>query len=397
MELTGVIARYVRTNGLWNLAMRGRTILLITVLGAAIPLPDAGQAQLSPQGVIGGISRPFRQMLGHFGHFPRARHYRASAAEARAAAAAPSNETSNVAGSRLGRVGPPVWPDAYEDLLGFTFWPEDYASRLRGRGFDVIADTIIGRFDLPRPSARAATTGAAVKNDSNNESSVDQCGDFPNTGSNWPAARVEQILQLSDAQHESLEKMQMAVAQSIKNIRADCRGSGTLAPPDRLSALVQTLWTVRDAGISMRGPLKNFHDTLTNTQKDSFAGHQPQNGSPPDPKTASNGMNKQFQACASQNAEKAERMIKEIEMKIRPNKDQAPSLEDLHKTSADMAKLLIASCAQPIPADPMARLDAADDQLTAINYAATTVQIAFGNFYLKLNNDQRARFDSLAR
>ena len=40
----------------------------------------------------------------------------------------------------------------------------------------------------------------------------------------------------------------------------------------------------------------------------------------------------------------------------------------------------------------MARLDAADDQLTAINYAATTVQIAFGNFYLKLNNDQRVRF-----
>src|SRR6476660_1570437 len=181
---------------------------------------------------------------------------------------------------------------------------------------------LFGRKITHHDFAAAASTGAAVKNDSNNESSVDQCGDFPNTGSNWPAARVEQILQLSDAQHESLEKMQMAVAQSIKNIRADCRGSGTLAPPDRLSALVQTLWTVRDAGISMRGPLKNFHDTLTNTQKDSFAGHQPQNGSPPDPKTASNGMNKQFQACASQNAEKAERMIKEIEMKIRPNKDQ---------------------------------------------------------------------------
>ena len=53
--------------------------------------------------------------------------------------------------------------------------------------------------------------------------------------------------------------------------------------------------------------------------------------------------------------------------------------------------------AKPIPADPMARLDAADDQLTAINYAATTVQIAFDNFYLRLNNDQKARFESPAR
>jgi hypothetical protein len=103
-------------------------------------------------------------------------------------------------------------------------------------------------------------------------------------------------------------------------------------------------------------------------------------------------MNKQYQACASQNAEKAERMIKEIEMRVRPNKDQAASFEGFHKASSDMAMLLIASCAQPIPADPMARLDAANDQLTAINYAATTVQIAFDDFYLKLSNDQKSRF-----
>jgi len=155
---------------------------------------------------------------------------------------------------------------------------------------------------------------------------------------------------------------------------------------------VQTLWTVRDAGISMRGPLKAFYDTLTVTQKSSFASQQPQDSPPSDPKYANPGMNKQYQACASQNAEKAERMIKEIEMRVRPNKDQAASFEGFHKASSDMAMLLIASCAQPIPADPMARLDAANDQLTAINYAATTVQIAFDDFYLKLSNDQKSRF-----
>jgi hypothetical protein len=62
-----------------------------------------------------------------------------------------------------------------------------------------------------------------------------------------------------------------------------------------------------------------------------------------------------------------------------------------------MAKLMIASCVQPVAADPMGRLDSANDQLTAINYAATTVQIAFDEFYLRLNNDQKARFDSLTR
>jgi hypothetical protein len=377
--------------------MHGRTIFLITTLSAAILLPDAGHAQLSPQGVIGGITRPFRQMLGHFGHFPRARHHRAVAAESRTAAPIPSNETSTSAASRLGWVGPPAWPSAYEDTLGFTFWPDDYASRLRGHGFDVIADTITGRFDLPRSSARTATTGAAVKSDADNETSAERCSDTSSTESNWPAARVEQILPLSDAQHAALEKLQLAAAQSVKKIRDDCRGSVALAPPDRLRALVQTLWTLRDAGISVREPVKNFYDALTNTQKNAFAGQQPQSSPHADAKAADNSMNKQYQACAAQNAEKAEHLIKEIEMRVRPNKDQAASLENLHKVSADMAKLLIASCVQPIPVDPMARLDATGDQLTAMNYAATTVQIAFDNFYLKLNYEQKTRFESPSR
>jgi hypothetical protein len=226
---------------------------------------------------------------------------------------------------------------------------------------------------------------------------MDQCGDASNTAGNWPSSRVEQILQLSDAQQGALEKIQLATAQSAKNIKADCRGLGTLAPSDRLRALVQTLWAVRDAGMSMRGPLKNFSETLTNTQKNIFVSYQPQETSPSAPNAANDGMNKQYQACVSQNAERAERLIKEIEMKVRPDKDQAQSFENFHKISSDMAKMLIASCAQPIPADPLARLDAANDQLTAINYAATTVQIAFDNFYLKLKNGQKARFDSLAR
>jgi hypothetical protein len=376
--------------------MRGRTLIPLIALGAGFALlPDAAGAQLSPQGVLGGITRPFRQVLGHFRHFPRG-HHRRTAIESRASAPAPQTPVPANTGSRLGSVGPPAWPTAYEDLVGFTFWPDDYGFRFRGRGFDVIADTITGRFDGPRP-VRTARTGTAVRNDAGGDPSAEYCGDTSSADSNWPTTRIEQISQLSDTQRASLEKLQSAGSQSVKTIRANCVGPAGGTPPDRLRALVETLWTVRDAGISMREPLKAFYGTLTVTQKSSFASQQPQDSPPSDPKYANPGMNKQYQACASQNAEKAERMIKEIEMRVRPSKDQAASFEGFHKTSADMAKLLIASCAQPIPADPMARLDAANDQLTAINYAATTVQIAFDDFYLKLSNDQKARFYSLGR
>lgn len=370
--------------------MRGRTILLIATLGAAIAPAETAQAQLSPQGVLGGITQPFRQMLGNFRHFPRGRHHRA-ATEARAAVSGP-NETSATAGSRLGQVGPPAWPNAYEDVIGFTFWPDEYALRLRGRGFDLISDTLTGRFELPRSLARTATTGSAVKSDANN----DQC-DASARDSDWPTARVQQILQLSDDQRAALDKLQVAVGRSVKNIRTNCYGLSGLAPPDRLRALIQTLWSVRDAGISVREPVKAFYDALSTTQKNSFASQQVQPTAYPDAKGANAGMNKQYQACASQNVEKAERLVKEIRMRLRPTKEQTASLENFHKASTDMAKLLIASCAQPIAGDPMARLDSADDQLTAINYAATTVQIAFDDFYLRLNNDQKARFELLGR
>jgi hypothetical protein len=369
--------------------MRAHAVILVGFLGAALPL-DAVQAQLSPQGILGGITRPFRHMLGHLGHYPRVHRHRGGA---RAAAASPDRDTQGVVRSRLGRAGPAAWPSAYEDVVGFTFWPSDYAARLRGRGFDVLADTITGQFDRIRPT-RVATTGAA-RNDTGSDVSAAECTGALSPNDRWPATRLEQIFQLSDAQRDALDKLQATVSNAIKDIKANCRELGDLSGPDRLRALVQSLWVVRDGGMAIRTPLKGFYENLASAQKNSLTIEQPQSA-PPDAKVPESA-NKQYQACASQNIGSAERMIKEIEMKVRPDKTQAASLENLHKTSSDMAKLLIASCAQPIPADPLARVDAANDQITAMNYAATNVQIALDEFYGRLSQQQKARFEATGR
>lgn len=375
--------------------MRRHAVILIGLLAAAVPLDGSAQAQLSPQGILGGITRPFRQMLGHFGHYPRTNRHRGAPNRASAAIHSPERETSGLAISRLGRAGPAAWPGAYEEMLGFAFWPDDYGSRLRSRGFEVIADTITGQFDRLRTPTRVATTGSAAKSDTGSIS-ADQCNDAWSANDKWPAARLEQILQLSNAQHDALETLQRSADQSIKNIKADCHEMGELSPPDRLRALVQTLWIVRDGGVSMRAPLREFYKTLTSAQKNSFSIERPQPNSPPEGK-APDSANKQYQTCASQNIGSAERLIKEIEVKVRPDKDQAASLENLHKVSSDMAKLLIASCVQPIAADPPARLDSASDQITAMNYAATNVQIALDDFYGRLSQTQKARFEATDR
>jgi LTXXQ motif family protein len=376
--------------------MRARAAIVAGLLIAAVPLDSPAQAQLSPQGIIGGVTRPLRQMLGHFGHFPRSyRHRSSSGTRTAAAAPSPDREAQGAIKSRLGRAGPAAWVTAYEDVVGFAFWPEDYGAQFRSHGFDVIADTIAGRFDRMRGSTRVATTGAA-RSDGNSDVPADQCSDASSADDKWPAGRVEQLLQLSDAQHAMLDKVQLTANDAVKTIKSNCHQLGDLSPPDRLRALVQTLWVVRDGDIAMRAPLKNFYESLTSAQKNSFAFQQPQTAPPPDDKTQG-GDNKQYQTCAEQNIGSAERLVKEIEMKVKPDKAQAASLENLHKASSDMAKLLIASCARPIPADPLARLDSASDQITAMNYAASNVQIALDDFYGRLSQQQKARFEATGR
>ena len=364
--------------------MIGRGIVLAAMLGSAVVFVDTAQAQLSPRGIIGGITRPFRVMLGRFGHFPR--HHRHNAVAERTPNDVTSRDSSAAAG--LGQSGPLAWPTALEDIVGFTLSPNEYAQDLHGHGFGVIADTVTGHF-VSRPSIpTAATTGNAVQNDAGNGSPCHSSSDQ----NNWPAARVEQLMQLKNAQHDALDKLQAAVNQSAKTI--NCLDAATTSP-DRLRTLIQTLWTVHDAGISVRAPLKGFLDTLDNAQKAQFVSQQPQSN-PPQTKDAKS-QNQQYQVCAGPNVEAAERMIKEIEQRVRPNKQQAASLENLHKTSSDMAKMLMASCAQAVPTEPLARLDNAGDQLTAMNYAATSMQIAFDDFYGKLDNGQKARLDANGR
>jgi len=369
--------------------MRARTLVIagLLVLTAA---PEAAQAQFSPRGLLNGITRPFRQILGGLGHFPRGTRSRAPARTAVAGAA-----TGVAAATVLGMSGPPAWPNAYEQTIGYALWPNDYAQSFRSTGFDVIADTITGQGGQ-QPAARTATT-ATTQNDAN---AAPACSDgVPN---NWPSERIGQTTQLTNAQSDAVQKLQTSVSQSAKNL--NCNGRAAQSAPERLQALISELWAVRDSAIAASAPLKDFYGTLTDAQKVSYKVQQP----PQQPQAATTGSantsanadpaaQRVVQACAQQNAEAAERMTKVIEMRARPNREQQVSLENLHKVSADMAKLLMAGCTQPIPADPMARLDAANDRLTTLNYAATSVQVAFGDFYGRLNDAQKARLDNPSR
>jgi hypothetical protein len=372
--------------------MRGRKTLLVVLLAAAAALPQASQAQFSPRDIIGAFTHPLRSMLGRFGHFPHRRHSREASTEQ-------ETHEANSPATRFGDVGPSTWASAYEDIVGFTFWPGRYAGQIRAHGFDVVAAALMSAGRGPE-LARNTTTGASVQSDSNGNA-ADACGPPAGARVEWPASQIEQDGKLDDAQRAALGKLQGAVNEAIKTFKTGCRDVHALPPRDRLKATLQALWAARDAGIYIRAPLKTFYDSLNDRQKKDFAWRQPDDRAKPNAKpdngAMSGAMAKQYQACAAPSLEASERLLRQIEQEVQPRKEQEQAMQDLRKTVSDMAKLTTAPCGQPIPPDPVARLDAVNDQLSNLSYAATSLEISLDGLYAELDDGQKTKFDSLGR
>ena len=374
--------------GGWREIMRGRKMLLAALFAAAVAMPGAAQAQFSPRGIIGAFTHPLREMLGRFGHFPHRHHsHEANAEQDMRQAKSPS--------AQFGDVGPSGWPSAYEDIVGFAFWPGRYAGRLRAHGFDVVADALMN--PERGPEVARDTTGAAVESDSNGND-ANACGPPANVQVEWPASQIGADDKLDATQHAALDKLQSAIAAAVKTAKAGCGDRRAQQPLDRLKAAVQELWAVRDAAIYVRAPLKAFYESLNDEQKKDFVWKQPDDRAKKQQAKPDNGaMAKQYQACAAPSLEASERLLRQIEQEVQPRKEQDQAMQDLRKTVSDMAKLATAPCAQPIPETPLARLDAANDQLSNLSYAATSLEIALDGLYAQLDDGQKAKFDSLGR
>ncbi|HEY6832933.1 MAG TPA: Spy/CpxP family protein refolding chaperone [Pseudolabrys sp.] len=376
--------------------MRRHTLFTVGLAAAVTIVPVAAQAQFpfSPHGFLGAVTAPLRGMLERLprGSVHRQRPVRGAEANR---AAAPAQEQDQEQ-TNLGWVGPLAWPTAYEDVIGYAVWPNDYGEDFRQHGFGDIVATIVGPLRAPAPTvvgtSRPETVGAAPGN---------ACDDTSTKQTDWPAAQIAQMITVTPEQKAALDKLQTATNEAIKTIKSGCIDAANRPPPQRLTELEERLWQVQNAGSLIRAPLKAFYDTLTPEQKAKFAVQSPP---PPaqdrrgDPRAAAAGpMGRQLQACAAQSAGDADRLIKQIQESVRPTPQQRAGLEAFGKAASDMAKLLIASCAQPVPADPVARLDSADDRLTAMNYAATNVDVALNAFYGGLTGEQKARFDTLGK
>ena len=365
--------------------MRRQMIAIFAILMALGAAP--AQAQFSPRGILNMMTRPLRGVLGHF----RGRHHHRHRTAHEARRAGPDKIAGTKVGANERQPGPEARREsdrlnAYDNVLGYAFWPGAYARDLNRYGYGAIAVAIAGA--LP---AAPATTGSAEQAPqpaaADNPASV--CQDADGATGTWLTSRIEQALGPDAAQNRNFEALRATVSEGAKTIQASCQAPEPQSPRKRLAALTKRLWAVHEAGVLARQPVKVFYATLTPAQRAKLDGAAA---------PASNAKLADRQRdCAAQSAGMTGRLLRQIRRAVKPTQAQQASLQKLQRTSAQMEKLLLAACTQPVPDDPLARLDAANARLVAMTMAATRMEVALNEFYAALDSRQQAQFASLGR
>jgi hypothetical protein len=383
-------------------AMRYVTLLVVTALAVLLAASSAADARKKHRSVslVGIITSPLRMLA------PRARGSRANRSRA-SAARAPSQERAGVVAATPAAATPatttpaaPAAPagasvfNAYEDILGYALWPNDYANRFWTRGYGDImrsvilpAATVAAADDDSAKERRGRRTVGARTSDADRDltsavSATGMCSAKAKEQASEPINRIEQTVELTDAQRLKLQALRTAVSTAVERGMAACRETPPRTPADRLKAMTDGLWAMRDADILFRTPLDNFYRSLTDWQQAQLA------------PGASGAAATATEACGrASNA----MPIDEIAQAVQPTREQSKSLDMLQGISADLSKYLASACPLAMPSTPVGRLDAAGNRVAAMLYAAMNLDPVLSGFYFQLNDEQKQKFDSIGR
>jgi len=359
--------------------MRRQMIVICAILMALGT--QTAQAQFSPRGILNMMTRPLRGMLGHLPgrhyHHHRGTHERDRDAGAKVGTneRRPTQAAQKDAAPR----------NAYDNVLGYAFWPNDFASDVNRYGYGAIAVTIAGSLPVP-----PATTGSAAGlNPAGASDMPSVCAHADGSTGTWLTGRFEKALGQDVAKDQGLVALRGRVSEGAKLVQASCRAAEPASPRKRLAELTKQLCAVHEAGILSRNTVRAFYATLSPAQRAKLDGAA----------DAANNANtaRRQRDCAAQSAGMSERLLTQIQRVVKPTQAQQASLQKLQRTSAQMEKLLLAACTQPVPDDPLARLDAVNDRLVALNLAATRMEVALNEFHAALDSRQQAHFAQLGR
>jgi hypothetical protein len=86
----------------------------------------------------------------------------------------------------------------------------------------------------------------------------------------WPNDQIDRAVQPNDAQREKLQALQAAATNAANIIKAACPNEVPETPPERLDAIGKHLRAMLQAVDTIRVPLHDFYDSLSDDQKARF-------------------------------------------------------------------------------------------------------------------------------
>jgi hypothetical protein len=270
--------------------------------------------------------------------------------------------------------GPLHWPYAADDLLDYAFLPSGSSDRFWAHG---VGDLFQAMF--------APTSGRA--------NWIEMCGSRQGGAGAW-IGPIEQAVKPTEAQRAALDEVRKALVTANNAIKTTCPGAETLTnPAQRLNAMGDRLWAMRQAVVLVRIPFVALYDSLSGNQKARLTDESARtDGRADDAPVQPSGAARLCGTVAG-----AQWPAEHIEQRVRPSDEQRRGLETLRMTMLGMTQLLMASCPQDATATPLARLDAAEKRLNAMLYAVRIVGPVFNGFYASLSDEQKAGLTQIAR
>ena len=381
-----------------------RRLLVFLAICATIVVADP-PPPVEARSLLGLLTSPLRA----FGHRHHGRHYhrrghstryatraaepktQAAAAGVGAAAAAGAGVAA-AAGAGAAAAGTTgvipasvYWPRAYDDLAGYTF-----ASASTGKdpfwshGFNDIFAGIVG---LPDTTGRAKIARQRASAEVSAEAasppacaSATAPSETPSGAGSLAFKQIEQRLAPAETQRDAFEDLRVALINADQRVSSVCSPSFAQAsPPERLKAISDRLWALRQAMLMLRTPLERVYGVLTDQQKARL------NAAASAVKTI----------CADSLDLPWPR--DQIEQLIQPNDDQRAGLETLRLTVLQMGQAIGFSCPRQPLATPLQRLDAAGDRLNTLLYATMIISRTLNSFYESLTDEQKANFRAIGR
>jgi LTXXQ motif family protein len=397
--------------------MRPWALPIVGAVAFSLTLPSGAEARLrfGPGVVLGAFAGVMfggfrhagrhhqRRAVTHAAARPRggARFDRSAARTPRPVASAaqppanppqtPPDTSAERAPERMGAV---FWPDAAADLADYVLLPSGN-SRFWTHGYDSIVEAAFAASDAADQRGARARPPAPRLSDAGAPNtplaSADPCGPTSASADAF-IEKIDRAVEPNASQRDALEELRGALARAIERIATSCPAAMPVGLAQRLNAIQDRIWAMHDALLTIRLPFERFYDALSEEQRQRLRGEAPQpanvaaNATEGRSRAAAEGRG---EMCLEPSAGLADWMMRTIE-RAAPREQQRAGVETMRMRSAEMARLVAASCPSDPRPDAMSRVAAATDRLQVMLFTVMSVSPMLQQFYDSLDDNQKA-------